>query len=245
MVELGAAIVEASKTVIEATATKEIVASEVVKNEVIKDAVEGMAKEIGTDILKSMPNEIIKNVEKLSKDVLDKTRDVYKNVELFSTYDERIIQTPKNGWMGERGESLYKPDSSEAASALRDYGLEGVEYENGIPDFSKCSEYSVEIDMIDKRESFFDENGNRIAGNYERANSELANVFNSTNKDGKGDWTYNDVEKWRANNKLTIHEDNDMKTCYYVPTEIHKACTHSGGVAECKKKAGIGGGFDA
>lgn len=56
--------------------------------------------------------------------------------------------------------------------------------------------------------------------------------------------THTDIEKWRKENKLTWHENSDMKTCELVPTIIHEAFRHSGGVFEINKKNNRNGGFD-
>ena len=78
-----------------------------------------------------------------------------------------------------------------------------------------------------------------------QANIKLAEQWNKERRDGKDDWTHTDIEKWRKENKLTWHENSDMKTCEkLVPTIIHEAFRHSGGVFEINKKNNRNGGFD-
>ena len=48
------------------------------------------------------------------------------------------------------------------------------------------------------------------------------------------DLTADEFQKYRESNKLTWHECPDGKTMQLVPTDIHNACRHSGGVAEMK-----------
>lgn len=87
------------------------------------------------------------------------------NVEVFeegyqTSYKERMDHTPKEGdrgyWEGKRGESKYIPSSetengAKATAKLAEYGMDGIKYQDAIPDLSQCSEESVEIDMTERR----------------------------------------------------------------------------------------------
>ena len=137
-------------------------------------------------------------------------------------------------WEGVRGESKYVPDLDdskgyEAYLKLSEYGLDGIEYKNCIPDFSKCSEESVSIKMTSD-----------IVTNYRNADKECAAKWNETQKDGRNDWTPREVQQYRETNKLAWHECNDGTTCQLVPQEIHGFFRHSGGRCECKKKESMG-----
>ena len=68
--------------------------------------------------------------------------------------------TPRDGvrghWTGERGNSRFIPNENsehgkEVSDTLEKYGLEGIEYKDGVPDFSECSEETVEISMTENR----------------------------------------------------------------------------------------------
>ena len=98
--------------------------------------------------------------------------------------------------------------------------------------------------MTEVRYSKRGEFGNKIIGNFEKADTKVAEMWNQQMREGRNTWTYQDVTSWRKENKLTVHEDADKITCYIMPSEIHDPCKHWGGIAECKKKLGIGGGFD-
>ena len=160
----------------------------------------------------------------------------------FSTYKERLAQTPSdNGergeWQEERGESRFIPNSEEIKEILSKFGLNGIKYTDAIPDFSKCSECTLEIDnMTAKREE-----------NFKQCDEKCADHWNKEGKDGKIDWTARDVAKWREDNKYSWHERNDMKTCDLVPTRINDYFGHAGGVSECRKRDAnneFGGIFD-
>ena len=160
----------------------------------------------------------------------------------FSSYDERLRQTPKEDsdrgeWDGERGESKFIPYDQEIKDILAEYGLDGIVYKDGIPDFSEVSESTVEIDNMTE---------NR-AENFKQCDEKAAEQWNKEGRDGRTDWTARDVAQWRKENGYSWHERNDMKTCDLVPTKINDYFGHLGGVSECKKRDAVdndGGDFD-
>lgn len=167
-----------------------------------------------------------------------------------SSYKERLDRTPSienpNGkWSGDRGESMFIPTDDRFRELLQSKGVEGINYKDAIPDFSPIAEAKVTIQgMSQHRLSLIGENGERIVGNYEKADIECAKAWNLEQRDGKDDWTHQDVKNWREANGYTWHEDNDMKTCDLVPTEVNKVCSHLGGVSEIKNILNQIGGFD-
>ena len=182
-----------------------------------------------------------------SKSAVDKTKvnsEVQKN-DYPSTYKDRLDQTPRDDgergvWTNERGESKFIPNDEEISDILGQYGINGIEYQNAIPDFSDCSECTLEIDnMTEKRRT--------TGGNFEQCDQKCAEQWNTERKDGKSDWTARDVENWRGENGYTWHERNDMKTCDLIPTKINDYFGHLGGVGECKRRDSqndFGGEFD-
>lgn len=167
-----------------------------------------------------------------------------------STYKERLDRTPTTEnshgeWSGDRGESMFVPTDDRLRELLQSKGVEGINYKDAIPDFDPIAEAKVTIQgMSQHRLSQMGENGERIVGNYEKADIECAKAWNLEQRDGKEDWTNKDVKKWRVANGYTWHEHNDMKTCYLVPTEVHDVCRHLGGVSEIKNILNQIGGFD-
>ena len=119
---------------------------------------------------------------------------------------------------------------------MEKYGLDGIEYEDGIPDFSGVSESTVEIeDMTDNR-----------AKNFRQCDEKCAEQWNKEARDGRTDWAARDVKQWRQENGYSWHERNDMKTCDLIPTKINDYFGHLGGVSECSKRDADndGGDFD-
>ena len=156
---------------------------------------------------------------------------------LYTTPDERINCTPFKDveWVHKRGDSLCKPQDKEIRKQLRKFGIDGIEYKDGIPDFSPVSTQDVSITMTSERHH-----------NFKKADEAAAKEWNKQKRGGESDWKARDIENWRKENHYTWHECSDQKTCQLVPTDIHNVFTHSGGVAECKKREGAssGGGFD-
>lgn len=165
-----------------------------------------------------------------------------------TSYKERMDHTPAEGdrgtWEGKRGESKYIPTSetengAKATEKLDEYGMDGVEYKDAIPDLSKCSDESVEIDMTERR---YGPNGN-----FTKADMSCADKWNDEKKDGRANWTAQEIADYRSANRMTWHECTDRKTCQMVSLDIHEYFGHTGGVMECKKSIveEIGGVFDA
>lgn len=166
-----------------------------------------------------------------------------EKTELFSTLAERIAQTPaensKNGeWTDSRGNSTFIPSDSELKKELEKHGLKGIEYKNGIPDFSKVADTTVQIDNMSTE---------RLGPgkNYNQADVAAAKKWSEEKRDNRTDWTARKVEAWRTNNNMSWHERSDMKTMDLVSSNIHSTCSHSGGVSECRKRDNQEVTFDA
>ncbi len=175
----------------------------------------------------------------------------------YNSYEDRMKHTPgepshRGTWEGERGESKFIPtDETEEGQAAKDrlaeYDMDGVQYKNAEPDFSPCTEATVSIDnMTQNRNDYFDEDGNYQFGNFSQADMKCADMWNNIGRDGRSDWTAEEVRDWRRENCCSWHERCDTQTMDLVSRDIHGYFTHSGGVSECKARDAIdlGGGFD-
>lgn len=165
-----------------------------------------------------------------------------ENDGLYTSLENRVNEAGKSDgtWSGDVGNSKFSPsdltdEGIAAKNKLSEFGLDGIEFKNGIPDFSKIAVEAVEIDMT----------GDRSA-NYTKTYTAVANKWNSEKKDGRSDWTAREVKEWKQLNNLSPHECSDMKTVQFVPTSVHSFVKHYGGVAECKARDNIlnGGKFD-
>ena len=147
----------------------------------------------------------------------------------YSSYEQRVKTTPvnKGEWSSERAESLFISDKTgEVKKYLDEAGVDGVEYKNGMPDFSPFSKGEIKLEnMTNDRKS-----------NFSTADEELAKKWSTPDKK----WTAEDVADWREDNKYTWHELNDLETIQLVPSKINSVFKHLGGVGEYNIKVKLG-----
>ena len=141
----------------------------------------------------------------------------------YSTYNARLIQTPKDGngghWSSARGESefildepIIRPDGTQ---------ITRVQYQNAVPDFSPFQEAQVKIlSMTNSR-----------SRNFSQADEALADYWTKVRHNGQT-WTARNVADYRTSNGLTWHEMNNMESMQLVPTEVNARFGHLGGVGE-------------
>lgn len=216
------------------------------------------AAEVGSEVAAEVEtmSEVASEVKMSFKDAVEYwNKDFSMNSEFggrYNSYADRIDHTLKDKtkfgeYEGERGESKFTPSEEteagcKAKEKLAEYDMDGVEYKNAEPDFSKCSEATVEIDDMTSNRPY----------NYSQADAKCAEQWNKEAKDNRTDWTDEDVANYRSENKLSWHERCDLKSMDLVHQDIHDFFKHLGGVSECKIKEAmesgmnnmIGGGFD-
>lgn len=147
------------------------------------------------------------------------------------------VRIPISGgeWSGQLGNSEWVPGdeivpkqplgNEMAWREIKDqYGIEGIPFNDGEPDFSAVSEASVEIDDFTT-----DRNAN-----FSQADEACAQAWSEEGKDGKT-WTAADVRDYRKENQLSWHERSDQKTMDLVPQVIHGNVPHSGGISAAKR----------
>ena len=182
----------------------------------------------------------LENKESVSDDIgiddiikEEKEDSVIDDVEVAKRVSGCPIEGHNGHWEGERGNSKwspdretsptrYNPDNLTWGQILDKYGIDGIEYKDGDPDFSPVAKGEVEIDdFTDDRPS-----------NFAQADEALAKQRGCSPED---------VKKWREENDYTWHECRDCKTMQKVPREVHNNIDHSGGVSEYKKNHNDGG----
>jgi hypothetical protein len=167
----------------------------------------------------------------------DSPIDVWQEMGNLFAEDIRDLRTPVSGgsWTGERGNSVWVPDGDYVppeksknpdekpysnpenktwSEILEKYGIEGIEFKNGYPDFEPVSKGTVEISDF--------KTGKTEAQNE---NSKKADIELAKQKGCSPE----DVEKWRKENNYTWHECEDKKTMQKVPQEVHANVPHDGG----------------
>jgi len=145
---------------------------------------------------------------------------------------------------------MYLSYNEETNKILNKYGLSGITYENNEPNFRPVAKAIVNIEGMSSKRMGSSVN----PGNYELADIELANILNSDPNhslwndvfrnntvlekviENNGEIEARDISVIRDKNKLTWHEESDLKAMVLVDTDINKTFKHSGGVSEDKAK---------
>lgn len=159
-------------------------------------------------------------------------------------------------FLGEKGNSEFVPSKTEAIEEMGRYGRESVEYKDNYPDFSPFTTHESPWGALDCQVEIGHMTGNRgngawefgdrprgaghdfhyDLGNFAQADNALLGQLRELNPNA----TVKDIVDFRKDNKLTWHECADGKTMQLVPTVIHDACRHSGGVSEMKYRMAMG-----
>ncbi|WP_081393008.1 HNH endonuclease [Paenibacillus odorifer] len=195
---------------------------------------------------KSGSNHSIKDIEVKAVDGTGKvdTPPAFKQTEFSSSYESRLNQTPSPNnktvsFEGQRGETkciLKPPPDPDLKKILDEAGIDGINYKNGVPDFSPVAKAQLEIDhMVGGVGS----NGTKArAANFKQADIKLAEQLNNSPELASqfgltpGKIKAGDIADIREELKLTWHELNDGKTIQLVPSEINSKFGHLGGVGE-------------
>lgn len=171
-------------------------------------------------------------------------------------HSELHLPDESGEFLGEKGNSEFVPSKAEAIEEMGKYGRESVEYKDNYPDFTPFTTHEspwgaldcqVEIGhMTDNRENGAWEFGDRPRGAGHDFHYDLGNFAQADNallyqlRELNPNATVKDIVDFRKDNKLTWHECADGKTMQLVPTVIHDACRHSGGVSEMKYRMAMG-----
>lgn len=144
----------------------------------------------------------------------------------IEAYGSNFIRLPKSdgSWDGERGMSMwrperdftptvYNPEGKSWGELLDKYGIDGIVFNDGEPNFSEISKGTVEITNF---------SGHRDA-NFYHASEALAE---------KRGCSVGEVQQWMDENDYTWHERSDCRTMDKVPSEIHANIPHAGGISK-------------
>lgn len=149
-------------------------------------------------------------------------------------YKSRIDVTPinsgvwldENGKEGVRGESKWCPDDTSVQQELKKFGVSGIEYKNGYPDFTSVSFFGCNLE----EDEFFDPDRTQFDGcNFSllcaiEDDPEFAKLYNFD------EGQMEDLESGKTPYGYTWHHDtSENGFMLLVPTSIHQACRHSGG----------------
>ena len=112
-----------------------------------------------------------------------------------------------------------------------------IPYHNGYPDLSEFSVYTVDSDIrsLNIKDLDIDTILGERGSSAQLSRSIREPNMNNAEKVLQAELgvTVEELEKI-CGFELTIHEDLNMRRCYFVPSEIHAAVGHTGGVANFK-----------
>lgn len=166
-------------------------------------------------------------------------------------------------FVGPAGDSLFIPHGAKAKSYLRNCGRRGIEYKDGYPDFAPFAQILTPWGDVDAQVRIghmtsFRRNptwvfGKRTKnqsynlacdlGNFNQADIALADKLCEANSElaaMKRSDLCRDIAAFRKESKLTWHECADGYTMQLIPSVVHNACPHSGGVSFEKLRAAYG-----
>jgi hypothetical protein len=132
----------------------------------------------------------------------------------------------EDGGEGMRGESKWCPADADVQHELQQFGVDGIEYKNGYPNFTVVSYFGCTLEdseWLDSDRSQFND-----------CNFTLLNEIEDDPKFSKlyhfDEEQMNDLENGKTPYGYTWHHDpNEKGLLLLVPTSIHQACRHSGG----------------
>ena len=142
---------------------------------------------------------------------------------------DHLPREGRNGhWEGERGESTWyppkenipgksNPENQTWEEILAKCRIEGIQFENGEPNFKCVCREEVTIEGFSTSR----------ADNFDKADMAAAE---------KRGCTPEEVAKWRKEHGYTWHEMKDMQTMQKVPSNLHNNIPHSGGISNANAK---------
>lgn len=166
-------------------------------------------------------------------------------------------------FVGSIGDSLFVPSDHGAIEYLNGLGFQGVEYRNGYPDFMPFAQISTPWGRVNARVDIghmtpfrrnpawdFGKRNREQAydltcdlGNFNQADIALAEKLLTVDAElvcmRRSDLC-RDIAAFRKDAKLTWHECADGHTMLLIPSVIHRACPHSGGVSFERQRAAYG-----
>lgn len=165
------------------------------------------------------------------------------------THRRSITPTEKTGTrLRDDGEGSFDfiPKDAAAQSAMKKLGRSTVEYRERQPDFSPFvarstpwGELGCQVE-IGHMTGVRDHSGKNDLdpGNYQSADEQLCLLLKKARPEQ--DVSPGKVARWRRDAELTWHECPDGYTMQLIPTVIHSACRHSGGVSEMNYRMAYG-----
>lgn len=163
---------------------------------------------------------------------------------------ENLNRTPINNgeWVGERGESTWIPEDDTVRETIEKYGVEGIDYRNGIPDFDKFSAFDIELNENEFTEKnvhqfmtcneglsdYFSDLSDQLAGkdcedpleNADYRNA-MMNIFKCDEAELEDIQSH--LYEYETPYGFTWHHSPVPGKMQLIPTDIHVSARHRGG----------------
>ena len=233
--------------------------------ELVEDAIQDDGFEALSDSREL--EEIIENTDDFGLEDEENTENLSdeEKAEIMKDFVDQNVSSsvlPKsNGhWEKEVGNSRWIPDKNATVTwkkggktytktygdIMEEQGIEGIEYFNKEPDFSKVEDSVVRHVELES----FSDSRTGSSGTYSMASKAAAERLTSETDE---EWTPQHVQKYMDDHGLTWHECADRKTVRAVPAEINAGFKHTGGIGMEKsiaaaaeslnERIGLGKGF--
>ena len=174
------------------------------------------------------------NRQEIMSDDREKVKaNINKKIDVLSHYlgaisiANRFRWAPVNegGWSGTRGRSLWRSQNATVRRVLNEYGLDGIRYVNGFPDFTPVIKFEANLrpDLyLDYDYNHFNECNSQLTEAVAN-NPELARRFTSRQ--------IQSISMGRTPDRLVWHHHQEAGRMQLVPLAIHRNCGHVGGMS--------------
>lgn len=156
-----------------------------------------------------------------------------------AAYKARLDRTPVNhgewvdaeGNPGVRGESKFVPESESIRETLAEYGVDGIEYHEALPDFAPVSRFNAFLDEEDYGKSDPEQFQMCTLALQEEVipDPDTGRVLNPDLAAQFSEDQLADIAEGIIPEGFTWHHDAEPGTMRLVPTDVHQACRHLGG----------------
>ena len=156
-----------------------------------------------------------------------------------AAYKARLDRTPVNhgewvdaeGNPGIRGESKFVPESESVRETLAEYGVDGIEYHEALPDFAPVSRFNAFLDEEDYGKSDLEQFEMCTLALQEEVipDPDTGRVLNPDLAAQFTEDQLADIAEGIIPEGFTWHHDSEPGTMRLVPTDVHQACRHLGG----------------
>lgn len=180
---------------------------------------------------------IVKNIQGLSKKTLERVHKIKQfskdvksdSVALTSIMNSALHRSVrshrlprKNGhWVNrcKPGDCMWVPNNHEIIAVLKEFGVDGVIYRHGFPDFSPFIDKSIGGVKLDS-----------VRGSYAKVHNDADKAVTQVKGSIFYEKTPEEVHAYMVEHDLVWHECEDRRTVIPIPRIINNSFPHTGGM---------------